>query len=249
MKDYISTHTESPEILHKKELFAFVDNEKERTILLNQFSSTRTIYKFFEGMQAVNENLDAEAKIQAILFLSLIEYSCDYLIQNQLRNTKATKNESKSGLRKLNIDPNKLNDIAKSVNRDTSELVVSAIDTKMEIDLKRITFNNKLKIIENSITETDKKVKNHKWKIRAKNRHTIFSRIEKLIYYRNNIHISHEINGGRASELPHSKDAYQLIEKFSDMINTFLNRRDVIPTLNRLDKQSGNVEPNFEETD
>lgn len=224
INEYITSHIESKEYLRKKDIFAFIKNEKERDAILNQFYSTRTVYKFFEGMHAENEILDAEAKIQVILYLSFIEYSCDYLIKNQLHETNTVKNSLKSsGLKKLKITYSLLEKVAKSVNRDVDDIVLSTTDTKKDntSKLQKITFNDKLRIVEESLNEMDEKARKRNRDSRYAHRHPVFEEIGKLVYLRNNIHLSHEFKDGRASELSDSRSAYKLVKKFSNMMNEF----------------------------
>lgn len=224
--EYVNKHIESNEQLDKLKLFSFIENKKDRESLLEQFKYTRIIYKFLEGTQAKDSLLHAEIKIQIILYLSIIEYCCDYLISNQFKNTKVVKETMKSaGLKKMNLRPNLLNQVASSLNRDKDDLVISAKtqDTSTK-NLSKIRFSDKIDCIGNTLIELDKEKNYNEKKVnRRKNRRSkVLKEIKTLIYYRNNIHLSHELTNNRHATLKDSKRAYKCTKNFSGMINYFV---------------------------
>jgi len=226
IKEYVTNHVESKQLLTQKQIFLFIECEKDRESLLNQFIYTRILYKFLEGVQAENSLLYAEVKIQIILYLSLIEYCCDYLITNQFQQTQSVKNTLKNAsLKKVSLNKDLMKQIAKSVNREENDFVISVKDnTEGTKSLSKIRFADKLDCIGATLTELDNKKGYSKKKImrRERFRKKTLEEVKELIYYRNNIHLSHELTNDRRATLADSKKAYKCVKKFSDIVNTFV---------------------------
>ena len=225
IKKYIYTHIESLDELNSKGYFGFIDDDALRNFVLNQSFSTSIMYKFCEGMSATGILKAAEAKIQIILYLSFIEYSCDYLIRYRLSMTDAVKEMNNSNsLKKINLRENLLEQIAASVDRDPNDIVVSVPDIKSQdtdSNLRKTRFEDKLSLIGNAMNELDKNGTTEKLKRRQENREQMLGEIKELIYLRNNVHLTHEIN--RQATIDQSKKAYKVVKKFSDILNSFFS--------------------------
>lgn len=159
IEKYVTNHVESKQLLNQKKIFSFIKCEKDKASLLDQFIYTRILYKFLEGVQAEDSLLYAEVKIQIILYLSLIEYCCDYLITNQFQQAQSVRNTLKNaGLKKIFVNKDLMKQIAKSVNREENDFVISVKDnTEDTKNLNKIRFADKLDCIGAALTEMDNK--------------------------------------------------------------------------------------------
>lgn len=229
IKNYIDKHIETKDELYNKHLFRFIKNKNNRDFAISQFYSTRYIYKFLEGIHAQNELLSAEAKIQVITYLSFIEYSCDQLMSNNfVDNHLVQKIIEESGFHKVHLNDVLTKKVCKSLNcipENIAFSVKSKGKTKnIKEILRNITFKNKLECISSVLLDIDKSKGNfssNKIIKRMSNRKIIFDGIEDLIIFRNDVHLSHEINNSSKVDIDKSKKAYKLVFQFSRMINNF----------------------------
>lgn len=195
LEKYANNNIESLQDLNKT-LFATINDQNVRSTIIQEFYVIRQTYKYFEGMRAGGSLQEAEAKLQVISYMSIIEYALDYYLQNEYKNSRRISEHTDI--------PKKLIPVEKSLNKEFVEILRAKIEnayapqneqinnkkyqvyakfddeilTKDE-NWRKVKFEAKIKMIQDILDDTDPKAKSnvHKRQKRKDERHKFFDEL------------------------------------------------------------------------
>lgn len=208
IKDYINNYIKGhlPNDVKTEIVFSYIKDEPIRKRIITEYTNTRYIYKFFEGMQATDDLLISQVRLQIIMYANVYEAVIHYILFTLYKDTEAV-NEIMyvNALKEISIPSDKLTLLAKSLIHDKKNIITCYRDAQKR-DITKIRFDEKadaafkLGLIDEELKE------------------------ELINFYniRNAIHLHAELRKGIEYELDMSKLAYWRIEKFNQLIQNKL---------------------------
>ncbi|WP_026915929.1 hypothetical protein [Christiangramia portivictoriae] len=205
IESYITNHL--PEENWFENYFDFIDDQKLRIRLSEEFKAIRYIYKFFEGIQAEEWLKNAQIRIQIFYYASiyeavihhiLFEILPDKLEVKKLFITKTYKKISVSNeLNELEHDGKKiLTMYQKDINR---EITTIRFEDKVDASVKLNLINEKLG-----------------------------EELKDIYRLRNAIHLHAEIKKGIEYEMEMSTIAYRRMKVFKEQIEVGLEQHEIL---------------------
>lgn len=211
--DYCSSHL-ADEDWYKEE-FEFIEDEKLRERLVQEFRGIRFAYKLYEGIEAKDENLIFEIRHQILAYATIYEAVIHYVLYTYYRDTEEFHELQYHKVpAKISIPKAKM-DMLSSVLLHGGEKIIPYHIQERKKEETQIRFNDKCFTAEklgllSNIESPDGNLIN------------LTKEIIEIYSYRNAIHLVAEIRKGLEYELELSKRAYRRMRPFIDQIKAKL---------------------------
>lgn len=192
------------------EEFSFIQDEKLRKRLVEEFKGIRFAYKIYEGIEAKEENMIFEVRHQIIAYASIYEAILHYVLYNYYNLTAEFNDLLYHEVpAKISIPTEKLA-ILNNVLEHNGTTIIPYHIQKRKKDESQIRFDDKCKTAEKLglIYKFDKDGKEI----------DLPAEIIEIYSYRNAIHLVAEQKKGIEYELELSKLAYRRMRPFIDQI-------------------------------
>lgn len=199
INDYVEKYTGDSKFY--SEYFWFISDINLRIRLEEEFKSARYVYKLLEGLQAKEWLLNAEVRIQILLYASIYEAVLHHVLLQDYSNTDAVKNittyESRERINISGAIKKKIID----AHSPSGNVVVYQIKSAV-VDERKIVFEDKAKAaIDLGLIDQP-----------------IYDVIVKIYSLRNAIHLHAELRRNIAYEIETAKDAYWNLQGFCKRI-------------------------------
>ncbi len=199
INDYVEKYTGDSKFY--SEYFWFISDTNLRIRLEEEFKSARYVYKLLEGLQAKEWLLNAEVRIQILLYASIYEAVLHHVLLQDYSNTDAVKNittyESRERINISGVIKKKIID----AHSPSGDVVVYQIKSAV-VDERKIVFEDKAKAaIDLGLIDQP-----------------IYDVIVKIYSLRNAIHLHAELRRNIAYEIETAKDAYWHLQGFCKRI-------------------------------
>lgn len=189
--------------------FDFILDDTIKKRIIKEFRNTRKIYKFFEGMQSSDEFLEAEVRVQILMYASIYEAMIHYLLLDRLQDHDEVKKLLKHTIpKKISIPSEKKEKLERELMHNGHEIVPMYYEESTK-DITSIRFDDKCKtacsigLINNSLAEE----------------------LIKIYELRNCLHIHAEIRKGVEYELEMSKIAYKRMQLFREQVKKYFTEK------------------------
>ncbi|MFC6860383.1 hypothetical protein [Zunongwangia atlantica] len=204
IQEYITKHL--PEENWFEGFFDFIDDDKLRERLSEEFKAIRYIYKFFEGIQADDWLKNAQIRIQIFYYASIYEAIIHHILFELLANEPEVRKlfETKT-YKKISVSK-KLNEL-----EHDGKKILTMYKTTVKREITTIRFEDKidasvkLNLIDSNLGEE----------------------LKEIYKLRNAIHLHAEIKKGIEYEVEMSKIAYRRMQIFREQIIEGLNKYSV----------------------
>lgn len=188
-----------------EETFDFIDNEDLRSRLKIEFSNVRKIYKLFEAIKAEDAMLEAEIRVQILMYASIYEAVIHYLLFDKFENDLEVQNILYHTIpKKYSISKISLEKLKKELIHDGKEIVPMYYD-RCKKDITSIRFDDKCKTA-------------HKMGIISS---TLKDELIKIYELRNCLHIHAELRKGIDYDLEMSRIAYRRMKLFISQVKEY----------------------------
>jgi len=180
-----------------EEYFWFISDKELRTRLEDEFKSARYVYKLLEGMQAKDWLLNAEVRIQILLYASIYEAVLHHVLFLDYADTAPVKRiTTYEARKKINISGMIENQIIKAY-APTGVIAVYQLESA-KTDQRKIVFEDKAATaLELGLIDQP-----------------IYDVIVKVYSLRNAIHLHAELRRNIAYEIEAARDAYWHLQGF-----------------------------------
>ena len=195
INDYVEKYTGDPKFY--SEYFWFISDVDLRIRLEEEFKSARYVYKLLEGMQAKDWLLNAEIRIQILLYASIYEAVLHHVLLQDYASSDVVKNITTYEARKrINISRVIEQKIIDSYS-PTGDVVVYQTESAV-VDERKIVFEDKAKAaLDLGLVDQ-----------------SIYDVIVNIYSLRNAIHLHAELRRNIAYEIETAKDAYWHLQGF-----------------------------------
>lgn len=195
INDYVEKYTGDPKFY--SDYFWFISDSDLRTRLEEEFKSARFIYKLLEGLQAKDWLLNAEVRIQILLYASIYEAVLHHILLQDYASSSVVKSlTTYEARKKINIS-NAIKQKIVDNYSPTGDVVVYQIESAT-VDERKIVFEDKAKAALD-LCLIDQQ---------------IYDVIVKIYSLRNAIHLHAELRRNIAYEIDAAKDAYWHLQGF-----------------------------------
>jgi len=187
-------------------MFSYIKDDDLRNRIIKEYFIARYVYKFFEGMKAENELLEAEIRLQVIMYANIYEAIIHHILFFVYNDCQLVKDlEYIKAPIEISIPKEKIEKIKNALEHDNKEIKTFYYDYKKR-DITKVRFDDKaetayqLGLIDESLKD-------------------------ELIYFynlRNGIHLHAEIKKQIVWDIEMSKMAYWRIEKINQQITAKL---------------------------
>jgi hypothetical protein len=197
INNYVEGHIPSKDEILKQ--FTYIEDEELQKRIAKEYYIARYIYKFFEGMESRDELLDAEVRLQVIMFANIYEAIIHYVLFTKYSETQIVKDlEYVQTPIEISIPSEKKKEIEDALQHSGKSIKTYYMALKRR-DLTKVRFDEKaeaafsLGLIDNDLKD------------------------EIINFYnlRNGIHLHAEIRKNIIWDLEMSKMAYWRIEKIN----------------------------------
>jgi hypothetical protein len=204
INNYVEGHLPSKDDMEKQ--FDIIMDEDLKKRITKEYYIARYVYKFFEGMKAQDELLDAEIRLQKIMFANIYEAIIHYILFELYKDLQVVIDlEYVKGPTEISIPKIKYEKLINELMHDGKKIKTYYINTKRR-DKTKIRFDEKAETAWN-IGLIDEELKD-----------------EIIGFYnlRNGIHLHAEIRKQIVWDLEMSKMSYWRIEKLVQQIKAKL---------------------------
>lgn len=198
-----------------KEEFEFVEDDKLRERLVQEFKGIRFAYKLYEGIEARDENLIFEVRHQILAYATIYEAVIHYVLYTYYNSTPEFHTlQYHIAPAKISIPENKVNMISSALLHNGEKIIPYHMqerkkeETQVRFDEKCITAQ-KLGLV-------------HSFENKDGEHIDLPKEIIEIYSYRNAIHLAAELRKGIEYELGLSKLAYRRMRPFIDQIKAKL---------------------------
>lgn len=198
-----------------KEEFEFVEDDKLRERLVQEFKGIRFAYKLYEGIEARDENLIFEVRHQILAYATIYEAVIHYVLYTYYNSTPEFHAlQYHIAPAKISIPENKVNMISSALLHNGEKIIPYHMqerkkeETQVRFDEKCITAQ-KLGLV-------------HSFENKDGEHIDLPKEIIEIYSYRNAIHLAAELRKGIEYELGLSKLAYRRMRPFIDQIKAKL---------------------------
>lgn len=207
IEKYILGHLPNEE-WYNEHFYPFIDDLKLRERLIIEYKNARAIYKFFEGMQAENELLLAQIKIQVIMFVSIQEAVINYVLFTAMKSKiEVQALLIQERLVKIDIPEQKQKKISLELEHDDKK-IVTCFYKEQKVDITKIRYDQKIKVVKELGLISEK----------------LAGDLIQLYEYRNTIHIEAEMKKNLTYDLEMGELAYRRVEGLNiELVNNFFN--------------------------
>lgn len=182
--------------------FAFISDAELRKRLEDEFRSARYIYKMLEGVQAEGWKLNAQVRIQILLYASIYEAVLHHVLLSDYKDSsEVAKLMTYRHLKPININQELMGQIREKYSPD-NEVKVFQVHTESQQDERKILFEDKAKTAQ-ELGLIDEPM------------YTVVTEVYSL---RNAIHLHAELRREITYHLDKSKEAYWKLQGFCHQI-------------------------------
>lgn len=201
---YCKNHLPTDEWLYENFDFIKDDNLRDRVII--EFKNVRFMYKLFEGINAKDELLLAEVRLQVLMYASIYEAIIHYLLFDVFQDDENVKKLKVHTIpKRIDIPTEKRNKLKKELTHNEKEIVTFYYEEAKK-EITAIRFDDKCKIAE-KIGLIDSK---------------LCLELIKIYEIRNGLHMHAEIRKQIEYELEISRIAYRRMKPFVEQIKNRL---------------------------
>ncbi len=213
--DYCNNHLADEEWY--KEQFDFIEDEKLRERLVQEFRGIRFAYKLYEGIEATDENKIFEVRHQIFAYATIYEAVIHYVLYTYYCDTPEFHElQYHNAPAKISIPKSKVDIISKALLHNGEKIIPYHMqerkkdETQIRFDEKCLTAKKLgiLSAIENKEGDLI----------------DLPQEIIEIYGYRNAIHLAAELRKGIEYELDLSKRAYRRMQPFIEQIKGKLMR-------------------------
>ena len=208
VKEYISNYVEG-HIITKSDIektFNYILDEELRQRITKEFYIARYIYKFFQGMSAVDELLEAQVRLQVIMYANIYEAVLHYILFELYGDEQIVIDlKNITAPIEIYIPEHKKDKISKALVHEEKEIKTYYIGNKKR-ELTKIRFDEKADAAY-QLGLLDEELKNE---------------VITIYNLRNGIHLHAEIRKQISWDLDMSKKAYWRIEKLNQLVSAKL---------------------------
>ena len=205
--------------------FCFIKDSVLKARLISEFKNARFIYKFFEGMAAVDELLLAEVKMQVLMYASIYEATIHYVLFDEYyKNDPIVQNLLTQNVNKpYSIPTHQLSKINDLLFHD-GKTIIPYFATTQKRDVTKIRFDEKcivafqLGILKDIPEQSDPTADIFPEINPLPGMPTFCSELVKIYEVRNAIHLHAELKKEIAYHLALSKIAYRRMQPFLQQI-------------------------------
>lgn len=187
-------------------LFDFIHDEPLKKRIVQEYYNARYIYKFFEGMNAKGEMLEAESRLQVIMFSNIYEAVLHYVLFELYKtNGKVNSIQHIKELRKFTISEDNQKKLDRCVLRSKGgarinfipcqEVLIKAKETQIRFDSKA-KCAKKIGLIDSTMCDF----------------------LVKIYGCRNAIHLHADLRKGITWDLGLSKEAFWKVKGFVEQL-------------------------------
>lgn len=213
--NYCSNHLPSEEWYDEE--FEFIEDQKLRQRIVEEFSGIRFAYKLYEGIGAEKENLIFEIRHQIFAYATIFEAVLHYVLYTYYTDTTEFHElQYHSAPAKISIPNEKLQELNNLLEHRGETIIPYHIQERKK-DESQIRFDDKCKtakeigLITNFTSSSGETV-------------NLPDEIIEIYSYRNAIHLVAEQRKGIEYELNLSKRAYRRMRPFIDQIKSKLQQ-------------------------
>lgn len=200
-----------------REEFEFIEDEKLRVRLVQEFKGIRFAYKLYEGIEATDENLIFEVRHQILAYATIYEAVLHYVLYTYYENTQEF-HELQYHIAPAKIDiPERQVETLSSALLHNGERIIPYHMQERKKNKEQVKFADKcltaeelglLYVFKNELGEII----------------DLPREIIEIYGYRNAIHLDAELRKGIEYELELSKKAYRRMRPFIDQIKAKLQQ-------------------------
>lgn len=204
IKEYVVKYCNShlPNEKWFEENFDFIQDDVLRERLIIEFKNVRFMYKLFEGINAKEELLLAQVRLQILMYASIYEAVIHYLLFEVFKDTEKVKSLMLHTIpKKISISSAKLEKLEKELQHDEKR-IVPFYYAECRKELTAIRFDDKCKVAQ-QIGLIDS---------------SLCSEIISIYEIRNGLHMHAEIRKQIEYELETSRIAYRRMKLFVEQI-------------------------------
>jgi len=204
VKNYINTYVEGhlPDKVEIDKQFLYIQDSDLRSRISKEYYIARYVYKFFEGMNAKDELLDAEIRLQVIMYANIYEAIIHYVLFTLYKDDQLVKDlEYIKAPKEISIPTEKYCIIKDALVHDGKDIKTYYLDLKKR-DITKVRFDDKADVAF-KLGLIDKPL------------------MEEVIHFynlRNGIHLHAELRKQIVWDLEMSKMAYWRIEKLNKLV-------------------------------
>lgn len=190
-----------------EEEFEFIEDEKLRERLVQEFKGIRFAYKLYEGIEATEENLIFEIRHQIFSYATIYEAVIHYILYTYYCDTPEFRElQYHDAPAKISIPENKVKKLSEALLHNGEKIIPYHIQVRKK-DETQIRFDDKCLTAErlglvHSLENKDGELIN------------LPREIIEIYSYRNAIHLAAELRKGIEYELDLSKLAYRRMRPF-----------------------------------
>jgi hypothetical protein len=205
INDYVAKYTGDHKFYN--EYFWFISNVDLRTRLEEEFKSARYVYKLLEGLQAKDWLLNAEVRIQILLYASIYEAVLHHVLLQDYAESDAVKGlTTYEARKKINISGAIKQNIINTYS-PSGDVVVYQTESAA-VDERKIVFEDKAKAaLDLGLIDQQ-----------------IYDVVVKIYSLRNAIHLHAELRRNIVYEIETAKEAYWHLQGFCRRIAEKMSR-------------------------
>jgi hypothetical protein len=204
VKNYVAEYVEGhiPSQAESLSMFSYIQNQEVQARIAKEYYIARYIYKFFEGMKAENSLLDAQVRLQVILFANIYEAIIHEVLFAYYNESEYVHNlKFINSPIEISIPESKLRDIKDAISHDGKQIKTYFVGSKSR-DINKLRFDSKADAAA-SLGLIDEAIK------------------EDMVYcynLRNGIHLHAELRKEIVWDLEMSKAAYWRVHNLNTQI-------------------------------
>lgn len=198
-----------------KEEFEFIEDEKLRERLVQEFRGIRFAYKLYEGIEAKDENLIFEIRHQILAYATIYEAVIHYVLYSYYNETPEFHAlQYHNAPAKISIPKDKVDNISSALLHNGERIIPYHIQERKK-DETQVRFDEKC-------IAAEKLGLIHSFENKEGEHINLPKEIIEIYSYRNAIHLAAELRKGVEYELDLSKLAYRRMRPFIDQIKAKL---------------------------
>ena len=188
--------------------FDFILDDVIKKRIIKEFRNARKIYKFFEGMQSKDEFLEAEVRVQILMYASIYEAMIHYLLFDRLKDNEEVKKLLIHTIpKKISIPLNKKEKLQRELLHN-GRIIIPMYYEESPKDITSVRFDEKCATACKIGLITDKLKKE----------------LIRIYELRNCLHMHAELRKGIEYELEMSLIAYRRMQPFREQVKKFFNK-------------------------
>lgn len=230
IEDYCEKHL--PDEVWLDNEFDFIKNTDLKKRIITEYKNARYVYKMFEGLNATDELLLAEIRLQILMFASIYETILHYIIFDEYYKDEEIVSNMlvQEVLKKYSIPQKSLEKISQELKHDQKNIIPCYIANQKR-DITKIRFDEKcivakqiglLKNIKLDMPKYDESIGEYVTEV------DLCNDLISIYEIRNAIHIHAELKKEIEYQLSMSKIAYKRMKPFIEQIKEKLKEDNKI---------------------